>query len=126
MTSQHLETQLGEILASDGVKALIQLALDEDIGSGDATSIALVPQSAMGVADLVAREACVMCGGPLAEIIFKHCDSDVKIELLVKEGTSVEEGTTLIRIHGHVRGTIQRTRNPSSRTSRRIFLAWPS
>ena len=55
-----------EALATDDYLPLVRAALAEDIGSGDATTLALVPEDALSTAVMIAREPLVMAGVDLA------------------------------------------------------------
>src|ERR1041384_2437856 len=54
----------------DEIKDAVRRALEEDIGSGDATTLAIVPENQMARAAVVAREECVVAGIALAETAF--------------------------------------------------------
>ena len=57
-------TMTGELF-DDDVQAAVRLALEEDLGIGDATTLATVPKEAMATAVMRAREEMVVCGVPL-------------------------------------------------------------
>lgn len=82
---------------------LIRQALDEDIGSGDATSLALIPESAGARARIVAKQRLVCAGLPLAERAFRQLDPAVRFVSDRSEGQLAEPGTTLARIEGRAR-----------------------
>jgi len=52
---------------SEYVQRLVQTALEEDIGAGDATVLATIPARATGTARIIAREGLVCAGLPMAE-----------------------------------------------------------
>ncbi|MEL6761802.1 MAG: nicotinate-nucleotide diphosphorylase (carboxylating), partial [Myxococcota bacterium] len=58
------------------VQTLIELALREDIGTGDATTRAVFPSPVEVQADVVARSATVVCGLPLIAEIVQRFDPD--------------------------------------------------
>ena len=64
------------------IAALIELALQEDLGEGDRTSQALVPSGARARGRLAAKEPLVVCGLPLLELVFEQL-GDVVITLRV-------------------------------------------
>jgi nicotinate-nucleotide pyrophosphorylase (carboxylating) len=83
-----------------GVKALVRMALAEDLGSaGDVTSRALMPAAHLAVS-LVAREACVPAGLRVAMQVFKAVDASLSVEPLVDDGAPVEAGTEVMWISG--------------------------
>jgi nicotinate-nucleotide pyrophosphorylase (carboxylating) len=59
-------------------------ALYEDIGSGDITTSALVPEGHVSIAEIIAKEALVLAGLPFAERAFKLTDCSIKFRSLKK------------------------------------------
>lgn len=86
----------GEILASIGE------FLAEDIGRGDITTTATVPQDTRGVGRFLAKEYLVLCGLDVAEAVFFQLDPDVsEIETHYNEGDEIEEGTVFATLKGY-------------------------
>jgi nicotinate-nucleotide pyrophosphorylase (carboxylating) len=81
-------------------------ALAEDLGRGDPTSLAIVPESATSVADLVAVGAGVVCGIPLVEPLVRIRDPDADVETLFADGAAVPEGTTVAVVRGRSRAVL--------------------
>jgi nicotinate-nucleotide pyrophosphorylase (carboxylating) len=84
-------------------RELVKRALAEDIGSGDATSLALIPASTMAYAAVVARERLTIAGLALAEICFNEVDDTIKLERTTEDGQSLEAKTILLRLEGPAR-----------------------
>ena len=84
----------------------IRQALEEDIGRGDATSLATVPDSAVARARILAKAPVVCAGLPAAERVFRALDPPIKIELLVKDGDVVAEPRDLMRLRGRARAIL--------------------
>ncbi|MEA1928733.1 MAG: carboxylating nicotinate-nucleotide diphosphorylase [Candidatus Auribacterota bacterium] len=82
---------------------LVQQALSEDIGAGDITTNALIPEDERGEAIMVARQRLSVAGLPLAEMVFTTLDPAIKCRIKAAEGDLVEEGTILMSIEGRVR-----------------------
>jgi nicotinate-nucleotide pyrophosphorylase (carboxylating) len=72
--------------------------LDEDIGRGDLTAIAL--QGQYGAAHWVAKQSGRFCGGPLIQKLFLRLDPACKVELLVADGEPVQPGQLLLELGG--------------------------
>src|SRR5580692_5515875 len=71
-------------------------ALDEDLGrAGDVTSIATIPEATPARAIMVARQAGVIAGLPLAVAVFQALSPDIVIAAHVRDGAKVEKGTKL-------------------------------
>ena len=87
-------------MISEHVDALIRLALAEDIGSGDRTTLATVPPDTPCRAVVVAKEALVFAGGPFFLRVFELLDPGVAVAQTVEEGASVQPGAVVLRLEG--------------------------
>ena len=82
----------------------VELALAEDLGvRGDLTTDATVPASTRASALFGARRAGVISGLAVAEAAFRALDDSVRFEALVADGTPVDAGTHVARVHGRAR-----------------------
>ena len=90
-------------LSSTEVRQAVQLALAEDIGSGDVTTLATVPEAATARAILRAREPLVVAGLAFAEAAFLELASALKIERLTRDGQRVKTDDILLRLSGPAR-----------------------
>ncbi len=102
---------LPDILQHERARRIIDIALEEDIGAGDATSLGLVDADAVISADLEAREACRVSGGPVAAAVFKAVDASLEIETLIADGEAAAAGDVILRIRGRAQSilTAERT-----------------
>src|SRR3954464_12919397 len=89
---------------------LIDRALAEDVGDGDATTEATVDAGARGVATITQKAPGVISGLEVAEAVFLRLDPDARVERLVREGRW-REGGPVLRVEGSARGilTAERT-----------------
>ncbi len=99
-----------EPLRDEEIRAAVRQALAEDIGSGDVTTLATVPEQATAVARMRARESLVVAGLALAEAAFDEVSSDVRVVRAVEDGHRVERGTTLARVAGPTRALLSAER----------------
>jgi len=76
-------------------------ALHEDIGSGDITTSALVPEGHISTAEIIAKEALVLAGLPFAERTFKLIDCSIKFRSLKKDGSRIKAKTVVAKISGN-------------------------
>lgn len=92
-----------EILSDGSVEVLLELALREDLGTGDATtqSIFRAPKKVRGT--LGARQETVVCGGPLIGAILRRFDPEAEIRALVGEGEIAGAGVVIAEIEADVR-----------------------
>jgi nicotinate-nucleotide pyrophosphorylase (carboxylating) len=91
---------------SKEIEGLIRRALDEDVGAGDATSLATVSPNAVGRARILARAQLVCAGLPIVERVFHVLDPTMKIEPLVRDGGFVERNRELMRLQGFARAIL--------------------
>src|SRR5919198_2447522 len=90
---------------------LIDRALAEDVGDGDATTLATVDAAARGRATITQKAPGVISGLDVAEAVFRRLDPDATVERLGPEGTWREAGATVLRAEGSARAllTAERT-----------------
>ena len=79
---------------------IIDLALREDIGPGDFTSLATVPENAIAQARLLVKEEGILCGMDLAQRIFRRIDPDLQFQPLLTDGTSIRPGDVAFLLKG--------------------------
>jgi nicotinate-nucleotide pyrophosphorylase (carboxylating) len=96
---------------TDHSEILIDLALAEDIGSGDVTSRYFIPEDRRACAFVAVRKDGVVSGVELAARVFAKVDPDLKVEILINDGSRVGAGAMLIRVEGSARSilTAERT-----------------
>ena len=85
---------------SPEIRAVIQSALDEDIGSGDATSEAIIPLDAKMGAQIVAKQDGVLAGLDIAKEAFLLVDRSFHFAALASEGQRVGSGDILAMLSG--------------------------
>lgn len=93
-------------LNDSSILRLVQIALAEDIGSGDLTSEALIDPDANGHATLLAKSDGVIAGTVIAGLVFGQVDRTTSCDWQVQEGAQVTAGTILAHLHGTVRGLL--------------------
>jgi len=92
-------------LESWQVEALVERFLAEDIGRGDRTTEAVVPENLVGRARIEAREEAVIAGLDVARACFAVLGA-VSWEPAVSEGDRVEAGTSIVRMQGPLRSIL--------------------
>lgn len=92
--------------ADPHLAALIDLALAEDLGSGDVTTGALWPAETRGSAQLVAREPLVVAGLDVAALVFTRLDAACRLRRVVRDGARVKKGAVLARLRGPLRAML--------------------
>ena len=94
----------------DYIDDLINIAIKEDIGDGDHTSLSCIPQNAQGKAHLLVKEDCVIAGVELAERIFKRIDPNLLFQKKINDGELVNVGDIIFTIEGTSQSILQAER----------------
>lgn len=89
---------------------LIDLAFAEDIGDGDQTTLCCIPAEAQGRDHLLIKEDGILAGVEVAKRVFHRFDPDLKIEVMLQDGTPVHKGDVAFIVEGRVRSLLQTER----------------
>ena len=92
------------------VDKLIDLAFAADIGDGDHTTLCCIPEDAMGRSHLLIKEDGVLAGVEVAKEVFRRFDPELKVEVLMEDGTRVKKGDIAMIVSGRVRSLLQTER----------------
>jgi len=79
---------------------IITNAVREDVGGGDYSSLACIPESAQGKAKLLVKEEGIIAGVEFAKRIFKYVDINLQVETLINDGTEVKYGDIVFYVSG--------------------------
>ena len=91
---------------SEHIDDLVQRALEEDIGAGDATAAATIPLRAEARAHILTRQTLVCAGLPIAEKIFRVLDPEVQVTCRHNDGSFVEPGEEIVQVKGNARAIL--------------------
>jgi nicotinate-nucleotide pyrophosphorylase (carboxylating) len=92
------------------IQRAVRLALAEDVGEGDVTTLATVPEAATARAVMKAREPLVPAGLGVAEAVFREISAVVQVTQLVEDGQPVKAGQDLLRVEGPARAILSAER----------------
>ena len=92
------------------VDRLIDLSFAEDIGDGDHTTLCCIPEDAMGRSQLLIKEDGILAGVEVAKEVFRRFDPDMKVEVLMGDGSHVKKGDVAMIVTGRVRSLLQTER----------------
>ena len=92
------------------VRPLIEIAVKEDFGSGDPSSVITIPADAKGRAHLVSREEIVVSGFVLVDEILKQYDPKLKFRMIKKDGQHANVADKLGTIEGPLRAILSAER----------------
>lgn len=83
-----------------GTKELVRLALEEDIGSGDITTKALIPSDLQGVARIFAKQKLTVCGNDIARYVLSVVDPAIRYEEVAADGSDISQGSEIAFAYG--------------------------
>lgn len=89
-----------EYLSELAINSFIRLALAEDVGAGDHSSLACVPADSLGKAVLKCKDEGVLAGVNLAERIYLLVDDKLKITNYFKDGDAIKYGDIILNVEG--------------------------
>lgn len=79
---------------------IISNAIREDVGSGDHSSLACIPNDAQGAAKLLVKDEGIIAGVAFAKMVFQYVDASLKIEVFIEDGTPVFYGDVVFHVFG--------------------------
>jgi len=88
------------VLSTVVLRALVERALAEDLGSGDVTTRLTIPEGQQARGAFMAKEELVVAGLPVATEVFELLDASSRCEPAVEEGAEVQPGTKLAVVTG--------------------------
>ena len=92
------------------VDRLIDLSFAEDIGDGDHTTLCCIPADAMGRSQVLIKEDGILAGVEVAKEVFRRFDPDMKVEVLMGDGSRVKKGDVAMIVSGRIRSLLQTER----------------
>ena len=88
------------------IDKIIELALEEDIGSGDITTLSTIPENTTAHGRFIAKQDTVICGIDVAKKVFHKIDSSVVFTAYFKDGDSVKIGDVIAEVDGNARSML--------------------
>jgi nicotinate-nucleotide pyrophosphorylase (carboxylating) len=95
------------VLHDSRLGRLVELALLEDIGMGDITGDAIVPDGMRGTGAFLCKEDGVIAGIEVAALVFRFCDPAVIVSPLAADGSPAAKGKLIARIEGNARAILR-------------------
>ena len=89
-----------------GADEFLLAALKEDLGTGDITTLACVPENADASGEFVAKESGVLCGISIAQRVFLLVDKRTELLPLKKDGAKIEKGEVIAKISGRAQSIL--------------------
>ncbi|WP_420146935.1 carboxylating nicotinate-nucleotide diphosphorylase [Spirosoma sp.] len=88
------------------LQEFIRLALAEDVGDGDHTSLSTIPADAQKRARLLVKEAGILAGVDVAKAIFAEVDPTFDVEILIQDGAAIKPGDIVLTVSGNARNIL--------------------
>ncbi len=93
-------------LNHQALQNICRMSLAEDVGAGDATTLAVVPENLKVQARLLAKQDCICAGLPVAAAVFHELDGKVEFINEVEDGDFCSAGAVLARVRGSARAIL--------------------
>ena len=85
----------------ENLDEIIRMALAEDIGDGDHSTLACIPADAVNSAKIVAKADGILCGVEVAYRVFALVDSTLQVSASIHDGEPVHKGDVIMVVEGH-------------------------
>jgi len=82
------------------IDTFIRLALEEDLGDGDHSSLSTIPETKVGAAQLLVKQEGILAGVEVAEKVFKAVDPDTRLEIFIRDGKEIKPGDIAFKVSG--------------------------
>ncbi len=92
------------------LKAFIKNAIEEDIHTGDHSTLATIPKDLVQKAKLLVKEDCILAGVDMAKAIFDFVDRDLTMEVLIKDGVQAKVGDIAFYVTGKAQSILSAER----------------
>ena len=84
----------------------VDIALAEDVRSGDLTSLFFIPETRVSKGRIFAKEACVLAGTELVRRIYRKLDPGLELSVLKQDGAALDPGESVIELSGFTRSIL--------------------
>ena len=92
---------------TSSIRAIVERALEEDLGQGDITTDSLIPADIRGMASMVAKATGVIAGVDVALEVFRQTNPAVQTRVLMTDGSSVSPGDVVAEVEGSIAGILR-------------------
>lgn len=82
------------------IEGIIANAVREDVGDGDHSSLACIPESSQGKAKLLVKDDGIIAGVAFAKQVFHYIDKDLKVDTLIEDGVEIKHGDVVFYVEG--------------------------
>ena len=92
------------------IEEIVRLALREDLGDGDHTSLATIPAQAEGKAVLIAKDSGILAGNNVAREVFRQVDDSTKMKIFKNDGSDIKKGDEIFIVSGKAQSLLSAER----------------
>ena len=92
------------------IESLIDIAIKEDIGDGDHTSKACIPENNIGKAHLLIKQDGILAGVEIARYVFLKIDPKIKMDVFISDGAFIKKGDIAFIVEGSTQSLLQAER----------------
>lgn len=105
------------------VKGIIENAIREDVGDGDHSSLACIPENARGRAKLLVKDKGIIGGVNFAKKVFAYVDKNLKIDVRIEDGSEVTFGDVVMYVEGSSQSILKAERTVLNAMQRMSAIA---
>jgi len=92
------------------IEEIVTIALQEDLGDGDHTSLATIPAQAKGKAVLIAKDSGILAGIDVAREVFRQVDAATKMKTFKNDGSEIKKGDEIFTVSGKAQSLLSAER----------------
>ena len=101
---------ISEAQFQNELNLIIQNGIRADIGPGDYSSLACIPDTAQGRAKLLVKDTGIIAGVAFAQMIFENVDPTLQVEVFIQDGTPVKFGDVAFHVSGNSQSILKAER----------------
>jgi nicotinate-nucleotide pyrophosphorylase (carboxylating) len=105
------------------VTYIIENAIREDVGDGDHSSLACIPENARGRAKLLVKDKGVIAGVAFAQRVFNFVDKNLRVDVKIEDGTAVSYGDVVLYVEGSSQSILKAERTVLNAMQRMSAIA---
>jgi nicotinate-nucleotide pyrophosphorylase (carboxylating) len=105
------------------VRMIIENAIREDVGDGDHSSLACIPENARGKAKILVKDKGIIGGVNFAKKVLAYVDKNLKLDVRIEDGTEVTFGDVVMYIEGSSQSILKAERTVLNAMQRMSAIA---
>ena len=105
------------------IELIISNAIREDVGDGDHSSMACIPDNARGKAKLLVKDKGIIAGVAFAKKVFNYVDKTLRVNVLIEDGSEVSFGDIVMYVEGSPQSILKAERTVLNAMQRMSAIA---